>query len=127
MRKETRLKSQSQIDHPTSLSESAFVVGQPAATSRPQFVHPSSGEVICHFCRDSGHVQIHCKKMNFCNYCKRTGHIVLACPTLSKKGRLRPAHSGHSWSHGAAYLVTLSSHNVRDTARLRAEASSQPI
>ncbi|CAL1400598.1 unnamed protein product [Linum trigynum] len=92
IREETRLKSQAQIDH--GPSESAFAVGRSGNSTRPQFGQQSSGEVICHFCQESGHVQIHCKKRNYCNYCKKDGHIVLECPTLGKRGKIRfPSNS----------------------------------
>ncbi|CAL1358977.1 unnamed protein product [Linum trigynum] len=115
MREETRLKSQAQIDN--SGFESAFAVGRPPAASRPQFGSPATTEIICHFCREPGHIQIHCKKKNFCNYCKRSGHIVLECPTLSRRGKLRPASStGSSSSARTAYPVTLGGGEGSSTA-----------
>ncbi|CAL1373295.1 unnamed protein product [Linum trigynum] len=85
IREETRLKSQAQIDHGSS--ESAFAVGRSSNSTRPKFGQQGSGEVVCHYCQESGHVQIHCRKRNYCNYCKKAGHIVLECPTLRKQGK----------------------------------------
>ncbi|CAN0830328.1 hypothetical protein LINGRAHAP2_LOCUS1364, partial [Linum grandiflorum] len=45
------------------------------------------GEIICHFCKEPGHIQLHCKKRNTCNYCKKSGHLIGDCPILAKRGR----------------------------------------
>ncbi|CAL1409432.1 unnamed protein product [Linum trigynum] len=103
LREETRLKSQSKIDNATS-SDAAFAVGRSSSSSRPQFTRPPTGDVICHFCHEGGHLQIHCKKRNFCNYCKKAGHIVLECPTLTRRGKVRYPSSGSSST--SAYAVT---------------------
>ncbi|CAL1412051.1 unnamed protein product [Linum trigynum] len=105
IREETRLKSQSHIDHP--IADSAFVVGRSSLSSRPQFSAPPSGDLICHHCHESGHVQIHCKKRNYFNYCKKTGHIVLKCPPLVKRGKVRyPTYAMSSRTSSSAVRVS---------------------
>ncbi|CAL1359030.1 unnamed protein product [Linum trigynum] len=108
MREETRLRSQSQIDHATPHAEPAFAVGRPAAVSRPSSGRPTSaastGTVTCFFCQETGHVQ------TYCIFCKSSGHIVSECPTLRRRGKLRPVPSfGSSTSRAVAYPVTAES------------------
>ncbi|CAL1377985.1 unnamed protein product [Linum trigynum] len=85
LREETRLKSQAKLDIHASDSHSAFAVNP----GRPQFARTPSGEIICHFCKEPGHIQFHYKKRSTCNYCKLEGHLIANCPTLARRGRQR--------------------------------------
>ncbi|CAN0827320.1 Retrovirus-related Pol polyprotein from transposon RE1 [Linum grandiflorum] len=104
IREETRLRSQAQIDIHSTAPGSAFAV-QP---SKPQFHRTPSGEIIFHFCKEPGHIQIHCKKRNICNYCKKPGHMIGDCPILAKCGRARPLGSGSSTGRAARLVTTTS-------------------
>ncbi|CAN0862520.1 Retrovirus-related Pol polyprotein from transposon RE1 [Linum grandiflorum] len=105
LREETRLHSQNKLDIHTTDSAAvgaAFAV-QP---SRPQFHRTPTGEIICHFCKEPGHIQLHCKKRNTCNYCKKSGHLIGDCPILAKHGR-KPSGSSSSPVAGGAYATMI--------------------
>ncbi|CAL1358011.1 unnamed protein product [Linum trigynum] len=108
VREETRLRSQAKLDLHQSEGSSAFAVsdsrtGQQASAAdssafavgedRPKFHRTASGEIVCFFCKEPGHIQNRCPKRNVCNYCKASGHKIGDCPILAKRGRTRPSGS----------------------------------
>ncbi|CAN0840535.1 Retrovirus-related Pol polyprotein from transposon RE1 [Linum grandiflorum] len=94
--------SQSKLDlHSTD----STVVGAAFAvhSSKPKFHRTSTGEIICHFCHEPGHILPHCKKRNTCNYCKKPCHLIGDCPILARRGRTKS--SGTSSQSGSAYAT----------------------
>ncbi|CAL1357650.1 unnamed protein product [Linum trigynum] len=97
VREETWLRTQAVIDLRPGEGEAlvASAAGQGAhgsghgaaayAVDRPQFQRriPIS-DLICHHCREKGHLQKHCRRRNFCVYCKRMGHVILDCRTKER-------------------------------------------
>ncbi|CAL1367505.1 unnamed protein product [Linum trigynum] len=100
LREEIRLHNQAQLDRSSSTPETVFAVGR---SGKPQFQRPIPPHVECHYCREKGHVQIHCRRRNYCNYCKTSGHIVLDCPSLARRGK-STGSSPPAPSHGPTPL-----------------------
>ncbi|CAL1381515.1 unnamed protein product [Linum trigynum] len=96
LREDTRLRSQSKLNVHASDNATTFAV----QGGQPQFHRTAKGEIICHYCKEPGHIQFHCKKRNSCNYCKQDGHLIGECPTLARRGQGR----GNS-SRGGPQLV----------------------
>ncbi|CAN0858719.1 hypothetical protein LINGRAHAP2_LOCUS7422 [Linum grandiflorum] len=91
-----------------AVAGTAFAVN----SGKPQFHRTPTGEIICHFCKEPGYIQIHCKKRNICNYCKKPGHMIGDCPILAKRGRNKPSGSNSYSSSGATYATTVSTPSV---------------
>ncbi|CAN0839811.1 Retrovirus-related Pol polyprotein from transposon RE1 [Linum grandiflorum] len=113
LREEKRITTQVQVDNNLHGTNSAFAIssgprgmsefGQNhdssslvgysnnsrsnSSSTRPQFASKVPGNIRCHYCQESGHIQPHCRKRNLCTYCKRTGHIILDCPKLKNRPR----------------------------------------
>ncbi|CAN0877143.1 Retrovirus-related Pol polyprotein from transposon TNT 1-94 [Linum grandiflorum] len=98
LREETRLRSQAKLEIHSAETGTVFAV----QSGKPQFHRTPSGEIICHFCHEPGHILLHCKKRNICNYCKKTGHMIGACPILARRGRARTV--GGSFSSGGSQV-----------------------
>ncbi|CAI0559088.1 unnamed protein product [Linum tenue] len=131
IRQETRLRSQAKIDlHEADNSATVFsvsgrssaaplarssqvMVGSSAGdqsvyavrSNRPRFHRSANGQVICFYCRELGHVKLHCPKRIECNYCKEAGHKIAACPILAKKGRAQVGTSHRGAAPAPAYAT----------------------
>ncbi|CAL1394514.1 unnamed protein product [Linum trigynum] len=97
IREKTRIRTQTQLDMRPGEAETVLAVtGSPAgdgntpdadfAVGRPQFQRrlPTS-KIICHHCREKGHLLRNCCHRNFCNYCKRQGHIISNCTLIKNR------------------------------------------
>ncbi|CAL1377585.1 unnamed protein product [Linum trigynum] len=111
-REETRLRSLSRLG---GSNDTAFAIGR-AGGSRPHFQQSGTSHLTCHYCREVGHIQPHCRQNNFCIYCKQSLHIVLDCKEAARRNRggssSRSRGSGSSAGSrgdgpaGASYVVT---------------------
>ncbi|CAL1402230.1 unnamed protein product [Linum trigynum] len=125
VREETRLRTQAQLDLRPGAGEAVFAAvadsltaassGQRRSTppvsadeafavNRPQF-HRRTSEIVCHHCRQAGHLQKFCRQKNFCVYCKKKGHIITDCRLIQPRQSGSSSHMSASPATGGAYAV----------------------